>query len=61
MFRPALGQAALYPIDRHIVAVASDQPPPPDMRDGVIWLDLNRPESILIWLREINNFKEITK
>lgn len=61
VFRPALGQPALYRLDRHIVAVASDQPAPPDLRGGVIWLDLNRPESILIWLREINNFKEITK
>ncbi|HTD06853.1 molybdopterin-guanine dinucleotide biosynthesis protein B [Undibacterium sp.] len=48
--RPALGKPALYPADPHILAVAADAPAPPDLRDGVVWLDLNRPELILEWL-----------
>jgi molybdopterin-guanine dinucleotide biosynthesis protein B len=50
VFRPALGQLPLYPDDRGIVAVASDQPPPPDLPDGVVWLDLNAPRRVLAWL-----------
>ncbi len=49
--RPALGHSALYPQDRHIVAVASDAPAPHDVRDGLVWLDLNAPEQVLAWLR----------
>lgn len=51
VFRPSLGQAALYPRDAHIVAVASDQPAPPGLREGVVWLDLNRRDSVLDWLQ----------
>lgn len=50
VFRPSLGQAALYPRDPHIVAVASDQPAPPGLRAGITWLDLNQRESVLGWL-----------
>jgi molybdopterin-guanine dinucleotide biosynthesis protein B len=48
--RPALGQPALYPDDPHVVAVASDVPPPAGLAAGVAWLDLNRPEDVLSWL-----------
>ena len=48
--RPALGQPALYPQDRHIVAVASDAPRPDNLRDGIAWLDLNAPKTVLTWL-----------
>lgn len=48
--RPALGKPALFPDDPHIVAVASDQPAPPDLRPGVAWLDLNAPAAVLAWL-----------
>lgn len=51
VFRPALGQAPLYPDDRRIVAVASDRPAPSDLPDGVAWLDLNAPRAVLAWLR----------
>jgi len=48
VFRPALGQAPLYPRDPNIVAVASDSPAPPEA--GVLWLDLNAPQEVLAWL-----------
>ncbi|MDC8757435.1 molybdopterin-guanine dinucleotide biosynthesis protein B [Janthinobacterium fluminis] len=50
VFRPALGQAPLYPHDPNIVAVASDMPVPFDVPDGVAWLDLNAPQQVLAWL-----------
>jgi molybdopterin-guanine dinucleotide biosynthesis protein B len=51
--RPTLGQPALYPDDLHIVAVASDAPRPDNLRDGIIWLDLNAPENVLTWLETL--------
>ncbi|MBI3285387.1 MAG: molybdopterin-guanine dinucleotide biosynthesis protein B [Burkholderiales bacterium] len=48
--RPALGKAAIYPDDAHIVAVASDVPAPADLRAGLVWLDLNQPALVLAWL-----------
>lgn len=48
--RPALGQPALYEGDANIVAVASDVPPPPGLRSGVAWLDLNQPALVLDWI-----------
>ncbi len=50
VFRPALGKPALYPDDRHIVAVASDAPRPPDADASLVWLDLNQPQAVLAWL-----------
>lgn len=49
--RPSLGHPALYPNDPHIVAVASDAPPPDDLPDNVVWLDLNAPATVLAWLK----------
>ncbi len=60
VFRPDLGQAALYPDDTHIVAVASDAARPAGARDGLVWLDLNAPEQVLEWLlaaQEMNFLK----
>lgn len=51
VFRPALGQTPLYPSDPAIVAVASDQPAPSGLRAGLLWLDLNRRDAVLAWLR----------
>ena len=48
--RPALGQAALYPDDANVVAVASDAPRPAQLRPGVDWLDLNDQAAVLEWL-----------
>lgn len=50
VYRPAIGQAALYPSDPHILAVASDAPQPDDLPGPLRWLDLNAPEKILEWL-----------
>lgn len=49
VFRPGLGRPALYPDDPHIVAVASDAPPPAG-QGGPAWLDLNDPDQVLGWL-----------
>jgi molybdopterin-guanine dinucleotide biosynthesis protein B len=48
--RPALGQAALYPNDAHIVAVASDAARPEGLAPALAWLDLNAPAEVLAWL-----------
>jgi molybdopterin-guanine dinucleotide biosynthesis protein B len=50
VFRPDLGQPALYPDDLHIVAVASDAARPAAARPDLAWLDLNAPEQVLDWL-----------
>ena len=49
--RPSLGHPPLYPNDPHIVAVASDAPPPDDLPGNVAWLDLNAPAQVLAWLK----------
>lgn len=51
VYRSALGQAPLYPADPHIAAVASDQAAPDDLPDGIAWLDLNAPATVLAWLQ----------
>ena len=57
VFRAASGKAPLYPDDQHIIAVASDQPRPATLRQGVAWLDLNAPEGVLAWIQDhVNNF-----
>jgi molybdopterin-guanine dinucleotide biosynthesis protein B len=48
--RPSLGQPALYPNDRHILAVASDVPRPEGVPPELAWLDLNIPADVLAWL-----------
>jgi molybdopterin-guanine dinucleotide biosynthesis protein B len=50
VFRQSLGKPALYPADVSVVAVASDAARPDGLRDGVCWLDLNQPETVLSWL-----------
>ena len=52
VYRPALAQPPLYGTDEHIVAVASDQPPPNGLRPDLDWLDLNDPAAVLNWLCE---------
>ncbi|NHZ63959.1 molybdopterin-guanine dinucleotide biosynthesis protein B [Massilia genomosp. 1] len=49
--RPSLGHPPLYPNDPHIVAVASDAPPPDHLPDNLAWLDLNDPASVLAWVK----------
>lgn len=43
VYRPGLGKPALHPVDRHVVAVASDEPLP---GAGVAVLDLDDPVAI---------------
>ena len=50
VFRPELGRAPIYPDDAHVVAVAASVPAPPGLADGVAWLDLNQPATVLRWL-----------
>lgn len=52
VYRPALGQPALYPNDPHIVAVASDAPRPDELPSRITWLDMNAPAAVLAWLNE---------
>ena len=49
VFRPALGQGALYLRDEHIVAVASDVAAPQDLPPHLCWLNLNDQAAILAW------------
>ena len=49
VFRPALGQGALYLRDEHIVAVASDVAAPQDLPPNLCWLNLNDQAAILAW------------
>ncbi|MBA5605342.1 molybdopterin-guanine dinucleotide biosynthesis protein B [Duganella sp. FT3S] len=51
VFRPASGNAPLYPDDGHVIAVASDVPAPDGLRPGLAWLDLTQPATVLAWLR----------
>lgn len=48
--RPSLGKPAIYPDDTHIIAVASDIEAPQNLPIGLIWLDLNQPDTVLQWL-----------
>ena len=50
VYRRAMGQATLYDQDPHIVAVASDAPPPAALPPHVAWLDINQPQQVLDWL-----------
>ncbi len=50
VLRSALGQPGRYREDPYIVAVASDCVAPADLPDGLVWLDLNAPHSVLAWL-----------
>jgi molybdopterin-guanine dinucleotide biosynthesis protein B len=56
VYRPredgATAEPPRYPDDEHIIAVASDQSRPPDLRASVTWLDLNQPQQVLEWLEQ---------
>jgi len=51
VYRPSLGQPALFPGDSHIVAVASDVARPADAPAQLAWLDMNDREQVLAWLQ----------
>jgi molybdopterin-guanine dinucleotide biosynthesis protein B len=50
VFRPELGRAPMYPGDASVAAVAASVPAPAGLGDGVAWLDLNQPATVLDWL-----------
>lgn len=50
VYRPVIGQPALYPDDAHIVAVASDTSEPNTLSRPLAWLDMNQQEQVLAWL-----------
>ena len=50
VYRAAAGKPPLYPNDERVIAVASDQPAPADLRAGLVWLDLNQPQAVQAWL-----------
>ena len=52
VYRPSLGQPALYANDAHIVAVAADVARPDGVKADVAWLDLNAPATVLAWVRQ---------
>nr|GEU28044.1 chaperone protein DnaJ A6, chloroplastic [Tanacetum cinerariifolium] len=43
VYRRDQGRDPLYPLDAHVIAVASDLPRPADLPDSTAWLDLNAP------------------
>jgi molybdopterin-guanine dinucleotide biosynthesis protein B len=48
--RPSLNKPAIYLEDAHIIAVASDVAAPQNLPQGLIWLDLNQPDTVLQWM-----------
>jgi len=48
--RPANGKPALWPQERQIVAVASDQAAPAELPAGVCWLELNDVPTIVTFI-----------
>jgi molybdopterin-guanine dinucleotide biosynthesis protein MobB len=52
LHRPSLGKPLMYPEDRHIIAIASDEPLELSHR-VIAQLDLNRPEEFVRFILEI--------
>ncbi|WP_395005044.1 molybdopterin-guanine dinucleotide biosynthesis protein B [Undibacterium sp.] len=50
VYRPSLDKSAIYPDDKHIVAVASDVARLDGCPSQITWLNLNSPEEILAWI-----------
>jgi molybdopterin-guanine dinucleotide biosynthesis protein B len=51
VYRALDGKPPLYPDDPHVVAVASTLPAPAGLPAHIVWLDLERPDSVLTWLK----------
>jgi molybdopterin-guanine dinucleotide biosynthesis protein B len=52
VWRPAIGKPALHPEDPWIKAVASDQERPAGIRSELIWLDLNKAEEVVQFIKD---------
>lgn len=50
VWRPSLGQPALYPDDPNVLAVAADVPAPPRLRPGLAWLALDDGDAVHAWV-----------
>lgn len=50
VYRRDQGRDPLYPLDPHVIAVASDLPRPGDLPARTVWLDLNAPLAVLDWM-----------
>ncbi|RJX33307.1 MAG: molybdopterin-guanine dinucleotide biosynthesis protein B [Oxalobacter sp.] len=50
VYRPGVGKPPRHQDEPNIIAVASDQPPPPGWDGSRTWLDLNDTEAVLVWL-----------
>ncbi len=51
VFRPDLGRTPMYPDDAHVAAVAANVAAPDGLARDLAWLDLDRPDTVLRWLR----------
>jgi molybdopterin-guanine dinucleotide biosynthesis protein B len=51
VYRALDGKPPLYPDDPQVVAVASTLPAPAGLPAHIVWLDLERPDSVLTWLK----------
>jgi len=54
VFRPDVGKPPMYPLDPHIVAVASSMARPDGLAAHVAWLDLADRDAVLRWIRHFH-------
>ena len=55
VYRPEVGKPPMYPLDPHIVAVASGMPRPDGLAAHVAWLDLADRDAVLRWIRQFHH------
>lgn len=58
VYRPSLAKPAIYPDDQNVIAVASDVDRPEHCPSHLLWLNLNRPEDVLVWIQHGLDKKE---
>jgi molybdopterin-guanine dinucleotide biosynthesis protein B len=54
VYRPEVGKPPIYPMDPHVVAVASTMARPDDVAARTAWLDLADRAAVLRWIREFH-------
>lgn len=50
IFRPSLGKEPMYPENKHIEVVASDEKKPEKLPRPVEWIDLNNEKQVVDWI-----------
>jgi molybdopterin-guanine dinucleotide biosynthesis protein B len=55
VYRPEIGKPPLYPMDPHIVAVASSMARPDGLAPHVAWLDLADRDAVLRWISQFHH------